>query len=176
VRRRAHLGPSALCVLGLLTTASGTVHGETPEYRLKAAFLFNFAQLTEWPAEVGPTLNLCVPWQDPFGRELDALQDKAVGSRRLAVVRGASTTSLTDCHLVFIPASAIADVPQILVAIGASPVLTVAESPGAARLGVTLNLRVEQNRIAFEANLAAARAARIQLSATLLRLAAEVFE
>jgi hypothetical protein len=57
-----------------------------------------------------------------------------------------------------------------------SPVLTVADSPGAARQGVALNMAVERNRITFEANLLAARAAHLDLSSKLLRLATEVFQ
>ena len=57
-----------------------------------------------------------------------------------------------------------------------TPALTVADTPGAARQGVALNMAVVQNRIAFEANLQAARAARLNLSSKLLRLATEVHQ
>ena len=57
--------------LGLLTYAPAAKSDDLPEYRLKAAFLYNFAAFTEWPADVGSTLNLCVYGQDPFGEDLD---------------------------------------------------------------------------------------------------------
>lgn len=51
---------------------------------------------------------------------------------------------------------------------------TVTDSAGAAKRGVALNMAVVQNKITFEANPRAARAARLNLSSKLLRLATEV--
>ena len=149
---------------------------DLPEYRLKAAFLYNFALFTEWPAEVGSTLNLCIHGSDPFGKELDALAGKAVGARSLAVQRKGSSEPLKACHIVFIAAPAIASLPRVLDELRDTPALTVADTPGAARQGVALNMAVVQNRIAFEANLQAARAAHLNLSSKLLRLATEVHQ
>jgi hypothetical protein len=53
-------------------------------------------------------------------------------------------------------------------------VLTVADAPGAARQGVALNMNVVSNKITFEANLTAVRAANLTLSSKLLSLATEV--
>ena len=53
-------------------------------------------------------------------------------------------------------------------------IASVADGAGAAKRGATLALAVTDGRIAFEANLDAARSARLQLSSRLLRLAAEV--
>ncbi len=147
---------------------------DLPEYRLKAAFLYNFALFTEWPAEVGPTLNLCVFGKDPFGEEIEPLQGKAVGSRKITVHRKASVESLKDCQFVFVASSAIGSLARVLDGLRGAPVLTVADTPGAARQGVALNMAVAQNKVTFEANLEAARAARLNLSSKLLRLAAEV--
>jgi hypothetical protein len=55
-------------------------------------------------------------------------------------------------------------------------VLTVADSPGAAQLGVALNMATRGGRVSFQANLLAAREAGIQLSSKLLRLATEVVQ
>lgn len=146
------------------------------EYRLKAAFLYNFAQFTEWPAAVGSTLNLCVYGQDPFGAELDGLHGRAAGPRSIAVQRKSSTDMLKGCQIVFIAPTAIGNVARVLNALDGLPVLTVSDSPGALRSGVALNMVVVQDRITFEANLPATRAARLSLSSKLLRVASEVLQ
>ena len=163
-----------LAVAALWSSATGARADELPEYRLKAAFLYNFALFTEWPAEVGTTLNLCIHGTDPFGKEIDALQDKAVGPRSMVVQRRRANESLQGCQVVFIAASAIGSLPRVLDELRDSPVLTVADSPGAARQGVALNMALAQNKISFQANLLAARAAKLNLSSKLLRLASEV--
>lgn len=149
---------------------------ELPEYRLKAGLLYNFVQFTDWPGTATGSFTLCVVGRDPFGPELDALRDKPVGARTIAVDHEADQTSLAGCAAVFIAPSSIGALPQILAALRDRPVLTVADSPGAARRGVVLNMSVVQGKVAFEVNLKAARAAHLTLSSKVLRLATEVIQ
>lgn len=162
--------------LGLLTCAPLAIADDLPEYQLKAAILYNFAAFTEWPDDVGRTLNLCVYGQDPFREELGALQGKPVGGRSIGIHRNVSIEALKDCQLVFIASSAIGSLPRVLDSLRGAAALTVADSPGATREGVALNMGVSQNKIVFEANLDAARRARLKLSSKLLRLAKEVLQ
>jgi hypothetical protein len=160
--------------LAVLCQAS-PAHADTlAEYRVKAGFLYNFATFTEWPADVGDTLNLCVYGPDPFGEELDRLQRRSVGGRSLTVGRVSSVDGLGSCHIVFIARPVIDNLMRVLDNLGGRPVLTVADSPGAMRQGVVLNMGTRQNKVTFEANLAAARANRLNLSSKLLQLATEV--
>src|SRR6266508_6870254 len=101
---RFRAGPRlwALTLSGLLSFAPIAAGEDLPEYRLKAAFLYNFALFTEWPAETGTTLNLCILGQDPFGKEADGLQGKSVAGRNIAVHRKASSESLNGCQVVII--------------------------------------------------------------------------
>lgn len=165
------------CLLGLaflLSLTAGARADELPEYRLKAAFVYNFIAFTEWPAETGSTLNLCIQGVDPFGKEIDGLQGKVVAGRTVAVHRQAAGESMKNCQAVFIAASAIETLPHVLERLRGRPVLTLADSPGAMRRGVTVNMNVGQGRVTFEANLQAARNAGLGLSSQLLRLATEV--
>lgn len=163
-------------VLGLLCCPS-LVHAETlAEYQIKAAFLYNFLAFTEWPAEVGNTINLCVYGPDPFGENLDKMQGKSVGARSLAVRRVNSVDGLQGCQVVFITHPVIGNLRRVLDNLGDRPVLTVADSQDAALQGVALNMSMDQNKVTFEANLAAARANRLNLSSKLLRLATKVFQ
>lgn len=169
---------SRVCLAAALLFALGLANGaraeDLPEYRLKAAFVFNFVAFTEWPAETGGTLNVCVHGADPFGKEIDGLQGKTAADRTIAVHRKSGGESLRDCHAVFIAASAIDHLPRVLEALRGRPVLTIADSPGAMRQGVALNMVVVQHRVAFEVNLQSARSGGLNFSSKLLRLAAEV--
>ena len=164
----------ALSLGALLLCASAAWGEDLPEYRLKAAFLYNFAMFTEWPAEVGNKLNLCVLGQDPFGVELDALNDTPIGARNIVVQRVTERQPLNGCQLLFIAAPAIGALPRVLEAVKGSPVLTVADSPNAAREGVAINMALRDSKVLFEVNLRAVHGARLNLSSKLLRLAREV--
>ncbi len=172
--RWRRLAPALLVCLTLLASGPTARAAELPEYRLKAAFLYNFVLYTEWPAEVGASLNVCIHGQDPFGADIDELNGKPAGARAISVQRKPLGASLAGCQVVFIAASAMPNVARVLDALRGQPVLTVADSPGAGRQGVMLNMAVAQEKIAFEADLRAARAARLDLSSKLLRLATEV--
>jgi hypothetical protein len=150
--------------------------GQLPEYRLKAAFLYNFALYTEWPANVGGTLHLCVQGADPFGTELAALQGRAVGDRSIAIQRRGAGDNLSGCQIVFIASSAIGGLSRVLDELRGSTVLTVADSPDAVRHGVALGMTVAQNKVTFAANLLAARGAGLNFSSKLLRLATEIIQ
>ena len=167
--------PVLLPMLWALLAWSAPLRAEDlPEYRLKAAFLYNFALFTEWPADVGPVLNLCIVGRDPFGKDIDELQGKSVGERTISIVRKAATELVKSCQVVFIAESAIASMPKLLEELRDRPVLTVADCTAAAGQNVALNMSVVQNKVTFEANLQAARAARLNLSSKLLRLATRV--
>lgn len=169
---------SVVCALALLTPTAWAQEAllTSNEKELKVAFLYNFVLFTEWPPEVGNPLNLCILGADSFGKEIDALQGKQVGGRSLAVLRRGAGDSLKSCHLVFIGSQAMGSLSRVLDDLRDRAVLTVADSSGAASLGVALNMQESRNKISFEANLQAVRTARLKLSSKLLRLATEVYQ
>lgn len=164
----------ALWLVTCLLFATGARAESLPEYRLKAAFVYNFLLFTEWPSATGGTLNLCIHGKDPFGPEIDGLQGKMVAGRSIAVHRKAAGESLKNCQAVFIAASMIHSLPRVLESLQGQFVLTLTDSPDALRQGVALNMVVTQGKVTFEANLLAARGAGLNLSSKLLRLATKV--
>jgi hypothetical protein len=175
MRRSARM-PAWCLGLALIAFAPVALGDDLPEYRLKAAFLYNFALFTEWPADVGPTLNLCVYGRDPFGEEIKALQGKPVGNRRIGIHRVTRVEGLSVCQVVFIADASGEGISRVLSTLRGATVLTIADAPGAVKQGVALNMNVVEDKITFEANLTAARAANVKLSSRLLSLATEVLQ
>jgi hypothetical protein len=160
-------------LLGILTPCGSA---ELPEYQLKAAYLYNFAQFTAWPEGIGKRLTLCVFGNDPFGADLDRLQDKPVGSHTVHVQRKVALGEAANCQVLYVSRDSIGSLTSLQSRIGGKPVLIVTDSPGAVRMGAMLNMTVAQNRVTFEANRRAANDARLELSSRLLRLATEVIQ
>lgn len=182
---RAHLtagtaarrAPARLLLgLAMLCLAHFARAQDVSEYRLKAAFLYNFALFTEWPADLDGALNLCVYGGDPFGVEIEPLNGKKVGARGLTVQRKGQLDALKGCQIVFVSNAAIGQLPRVLEIMRGLAALTITDTPGAVQQGATLNMSVAQGRVTFEANLNAARSARLSLSSKLLRLATEVVQ
>ncbi len=179
MRHRAHSWCSLL-QLGLAVAgwlgASSAWSQDLPEYRVKAAFVYNFVAYTEWPSDVGTALNVCVYGPDPFAIEIDSLEGKTAGARRIDVHRKTSLEALKGCQLVFVAPAFVNQLPRVVDTVRGLPVLIVADSPGALRQGAIVNMNMVQNRVTFEANLGAARSARLTLSSKLLRLATDVIQ
>ena len=166
---RGWVAGASLAVVAGLAPASGL-----PEYQLKAAFLYNFANFTEWPASVGATVQLCVYGPDPFGTFLDDLEGAKLGSRKIGVRRTNQFDALAGCNLVFVAGPAVASLPRIVEAARGKPLLTVVEGPELRRRGAAITLTVESERVAFEVDMPAVREANLTLSSKILRLARDV--
>ena len=163
-------------LIGLVLSTQPFAANQINEYQVKAAFLYNFIAFTQWPDAIDQTINLCIYGEDYFGHEIDKLQTRAVDNKNIKVIRLTSLERSKDCHVLFISKSAIDDLPNILASTLEAPVLTIADSPGAASKGVIINLNLTQNKINFEVNLESARSVRLDISARLLQLATEVYQ
>ena len=166
---RGLLAGASLTVAAGLAPAAGL-----PEYQLKAAFLYNFANFTEWPASVGSTIQLCVYGPDPFGPYLDDMEGAKLGQRKIAVHRTNQFDALAHCNLVFVAAPAMASLPRIVEAAKGKPLLTIVDSAELPWRGAAITMTLDSARVTFEVNMAAVRDARLTLSSKILRLARDV--
>jgi hypothetical protein len=148
----------------------------TPEYTLKAAFIYNFARFTNWPDRPDNLLHLCVLGHDPFGNVLDTIDKKEIGQLQIAVTRlRDADQAMRACQIVFVADSEVDSFlmqPERVRLAGG--VLTIAEREGAARQGIIIELTTDERKIGFEFNRASAREAKLDISSKLLRLARRV--
>jgi hypothetical protein len=165
----------------LLATSlvAGAGPGQMDEYRVKAAFLYNFAKFIDWPAEAfrdsGESFTICVLGDDPFGRALDdAATNKTIAGRTLEVRRLSDARQAGGCRILFISSSERKRVLSVVAAAGRVGVLTVGEAGSATCDGVVIKFTLEAGKIRFEINLPAAEEGKLRLSSRLLNLAAAV--
>lgn len=161
-----------------LATVSWTPAGPPvgQEYKVKASYLFNFAQFVDWPetvfAHAKAPFRIGVLGDDEFGPFLDQLvQGETVKSRPLSVLRSRAADDLKACHIVFISRSEKARLGEALATLGNASILTVSETGGFAERGGMINLVLEGSKVRFEANPDAARSRGLKLGAQLLSLA-----
>lgn len=172
---RAHARSGLPAVMGCVAALSAAVLPARPQepgdYRIKAAFLFNFAKFVEWPdAGTGP-LDICIAGDDPFGSLLDdTVKGKTINARPVEIKRDKTGKNLQGCHIVFISASE-RHASAILDSLRDSSTLTVGESPGFASDGGIINFALRENRVHFEINTDVAERAHLKISSRLLSLA-----
>ena len=169
---------SALMVLVWVTRAAHA-QTQTEEYRVKAALLFHFAQLVDWPpsafASDTSAINVCTVGQDPFQGELETTLDgKSVGMRPVHVLHLKDLHSIAGCHLVFVGSNEDKRALSVLMELKKAPVMTVGESDGFLEQGGIVRLDVEEGKVRFAINLDASDQAGLKISSRLLLLAKAV--
>jgi hypothetical protein len=168
------------------------------EYKLKAAFLYNFIQFVDWPEEKfsddNGTITIGIIGNDPFRNAFDPIKDKKIEGRAVVIERFESfeklknpaekdkpesdqeIETLTKCHLLFICSSEQKNLKEIIDLLKDHSVLTVADMQGFLESGGIVNFVIEENKVGFEINIAAAKHAKLKIRSQLLRLAKRVVE
>jgi hypothetical protein len=146
-----------------------SAQGVTPDYRVKAAFLYNFVKFVEWPAPAtSAPLVICVAGRRVF----DTLLEDLV---RGEVVNGRPVTARTilepdaACDVVFVPEGAAFG--AYLRAARGRPVLTVGETDEFTAQGGIVRFYLDGRNVRFEINPVAADQAGLRISSRLLQLA-----
>ena len=146
------------------------------EYRVKLAFLYNFAQFVQWPADTfsdsGAPLIICVAGDNPFVGEIAlSLQGRSVGGHPIELRRLRPQEDPHKCHMVFLRAAGTKTAAKIFAESRGSSTLTVGEAAGFAARGGMINLTREQDKLRFEVNIDATGETRLRISSKLLSLA-----
>lgn len=172
------------------------------EYQLKAAFLYNFILFVDGERFEPPTpeakkndpnqpILVGILGKDPFGNAFEPLQNKLVRDRRVVIRRFKSLREfadaegrlpgrhpqferIQDCHVLFICQSEAECLAHLLRPAGRWSVLTVADTPGFLEAGGIINFLIEDKKVRFEVNTAAAQRANLRIRSQLLRLAKRI--
>jgi hypothetical protein len=171
-RRRYGYVLFILALLAPLPTPAAT----SREYQIKAAFLFNFAQFTEWPPEAladpQAPLVIGILGSNPFGDFVEqTVRNELVHGRRIAVEYYTKVTEIKTCHILYVGQSEADRLERVREAVKGKPVLTVSDIENAGTHGIMIEFLTAQNRIRFRIDAETAKAARLVLSAKLLRVA-----
>jgi hypothetical protein len=174
--------PSLVVLLSLLLAGTAAIvraQSTGDEYRVKAAFLFHFAQLVDWPADT-PTgadnsLYLCTLGEDPFQGALEStVEGKVIANRVIRIRHLLRPEDMRGCRILFLGKAQSKYIPMLLADLRNAPVLTVGETPGFLAAGGMVCFLLQENKVRFEINLDAARSAGLTIGSRLLVLAQNV--
>ena len=149
------------------------------EARVKARVALTLARFTQWPtaafASTSDPLLLCVAHRsDTLFSAFEELGGQTVAGRPVKIVASAPTSGA--CHALFVHESAERDGAAALAAWAAQPVLTIGDGDGFAARGGMVELANVNDATRLDVNLKALRAARLELSSQVLKLARQVRE
>jgi YfiR/HmsC-like len=146
------------------------------EYKVKAAFIYNFAQFVDWPdkafAGSDSPFVLAVVGKDPFDGILEqVVAGKLIGGRRIVVQHFDSVDQIGTCQILFVPTTEDDSLSQIIQKVHSSAVLTIGESDDFDSTGGCFRFFTEDDKMRFEVNQEAAEVAGLRVSSKLLKLA-----
>jgi hypothetical protein len=163
-----------LLLASLAVGLSSPVQAQAPnEYRVKAAFILNFARFIEWPNDgygAGGALVVGIVGGDPFGGSLDQLNGTTVNGHRIVIRRLKAGDYLKACQILFVSSSERNRLGKILESVRGGSVLTIGELPQFNQAGGIIKFVIQDDKVRFEINDGAASQARLRISSKLLAL------
>jgi hypothetical protein len=180
-RLRAAIAIVPIVLAAVMLNAQET--SGSSEYLIKAGFIYNFANLVQWPAssfaQPDSPIVIVILGEDHFGSTLDHVLDgKKVNSRPFVIKRAKSIAELQrvlgpqkDCQILYVSSSEMPRLGDAIQMLKGAPVLTIGETAGFAKNGGIINLVLEDNKVRFEVNVRAAKDADLNISSRLLALA-----
>lgn len=138
--------------------------------QLKAAFIYRFAQFTQWPEGKKDGLTYCILGDDDV---LNAMQD-LIDSSVMQVKAVNAKQNLTPCNVLYLAADA-SGIPELIQQLESKAILTIAENVQTFRQGMVIGFITEPKRLSFRVNLQVARQQQLTLSSQMLKLAKEVY-
>jgi hypothetical protein len=154
---------------------STALQAAIPELDMKSAYLYNFAQLTDWPVNDFQTFNICTLEKVADSVNPAILLNKTINGKRIRLSRITEPASAADCQIVYLNSVDTEYVSRMAKVLNAAPVLTVGDEVNGTGPGI-INLSVKNNRLVFSLDLVKARKANISLSSKLIPLAQKVHE
>ena len=153
--------------------------GAAPEHRVKAAFVFKFADYVEWPvgafARADSPVVFGVLGGEGLADELARLTaGRTIGGRAVVVRKLAVGEAWTGLHVAFVGGDDAKALADALAAGTGRPVLTITEAPAGAAVAGMINFVVVADKVRFDVALPRAEAARLKISSRLLAVARRV--
>lgn len=160
--------------VGLAMVVPAVQASETREYAVKAAYLYKFMTLVEWPNEEKiKSFVIGVVGPGPFGPSLDDIDGKVVRGKpvRMVTYSMLKPPTPTEQMILFIDKANDAKLNKILPDLKGRNVLTVGEGDKFAERGGCINLVTVKNHVRFRINVDAVRRAQLKISPRLVKVA-----
>ncbi|MES2162525.1 MAG: YfiR family protein [Pseudomonadota bacterium] len=164
----------AWLLLPMLAALAAPARAGQDQLQLKAAFIYRFAQLTQWPPPPQREFTYCVAGDAPLQDALRALMLATPSGVIVRTLQLNEPQRVPQCQLLVLGAGVRGDLRRWQEVLADDPVLVVGDSAESFRNGAIIGLVIEPNGLAFRINQTEARRRGLALSYQMLKLAREV--
>jgi YfiR/HmsC-like len=162
--------------IGCVAALGVAAHAQNPlaqELDLKVAYLYNFINFTNWPELAEPTpgpLVICAATGHPLSAALATLNNQPAHNRVIAV-QALPADGYDRCQVLLLSANEKEWLQKNRIKLASAPILIVSDDPAVSEQPVVIAMQIEGKRVVFSINATQARAAGLEISSKLLRLA-----
>ncbi len=150
------------------------------EYKLKAAFTFNFIKFIKWPEGFvngsDSAFTLYVLGAGPINDALSGLDGKEISGRTIKVREVDDFTEVKQHGILFVNTTEKYDLPRIVKRTRETGVLTISEMDGFCEQGGIINFLIQDDSVNFEINLVEAKRSGLSISYKLLNQAIKIYK
>jgi len=172
--------------------------GHAKEHQIKAAFLYNFLNFVDWPAEktndVNKPIIIGIVDSEDFNTAFEPIKDKTFNGRKIAIKTFNSLTAETlknknnpewpkiseemkQCHIIFFyEYQSKNTLTTIFSELTTAGTLTVGQSDNFLESGGNINFLLIDQKVRFEINLSSAKQNNLKIRSNLLKLAYRVID
>lgn len=164
----------AAIALALVVTSARPAAAGTPEAELKAEFIERFIRFVEWDEDDLPDNDfmICVYGESPMTPYLERIAKKRkLKGRHTTIETIAKLDEIDGCQVVLVAGTDKKRITSVISRAEGHPILTIADSAGAAAMGAIINFYRDDKHIKYEINARAGEDSGLVLRAKLLRLA-----
>lgn len=169
---RVLLGMAMLMSVGINPSWAESM--PSPEYQLKASYIYHFTKFIQWPQEKietgGDTFSICVWGKDPFGKALDVISGKQAHGASIGVFR-IREPEQRNCNIVFVNEKNQELEEKAIEALSEPGVLVIGESEAFIENGGILRFLTLDDRVRFQIDQEAAEAAGLDIAKKLMSVA-----
>lgn len=157
-----------------------SLHAQSEELdQIKALFLYNFANLVQWPSEAfdsqHPNLRLCLYGTVTFSQFLDTVDGTLIGERPLEVIKTDDAAVIDrGCHILYVAQSRLYLMERLEQQRQHLFILSVGEDQQFTLKGGVIRILRQRDRLEFDIDLINAQRNRLAISSDLLALARKV--
>ena len=165
-----------LLILILTAFTSHAQKRAAAEYKVKAAFLYNFTKFIDWPETAFKNSDdpfiIGIIGDDPFGAYLDeTVEGEKIGTHPIKVKRFREIRNVSGCHMLYINSNDQEWVGNVLSYAAGKNILTVGDAASFNKWGGIIRFYNEENKIRLEINLNRYKEAQLNISSKLLSVA-----
>ena len=132
------------------------------EYRIKAAFMYNYIKFIDWPKEKvagSNSITIGIIGKNPFGKAFEPLKNKRIKDKKVIIkqFKGIEESKLSEkqievikkCYVLFVCRSEIKHLKEILKSVKGHSILTVGDMKDFLESGGVINLIMEDKKVRF---------------------------